>query len=187
MNAITRLLLFAILFSCLPLVAIADEGVDFRRVALTLSEDGRILLDAEIVYDLNETVAEALENGVPLTFETHVQMRRAEAWIWESDVVEHRLRTVLRFRPLSGLYELRNLSGDEQLSFATRAAALGALGRIVGMPIVARDDLDLDQDYLVQVDVRLDIEALPLPMRPMAYLDGDWSLSSEPWEWRLRP
>ena len=56
------------------------EDVDFRRVALTLSEDGRILLDAEITFDLNETVSEALVNGVPLTFETHVQMRRAEAW-----------------------------------------------------------------------------------------------------------
>ena len=187
MNAMTRILVVTLLLFSLSLVAIADEGADFRRVALTLSEDGRILLDAEIVYDLNETIAEALENGVPLTFEIHVQMRRAEAWIWESDVVEHRLRTVLRFRPLSGLYELRNLTGDDQLSFATRAAALRALGRIVGMPVIARNELDLDQEYLVQVDVRLDIEALPLPMRPMAYLDGDWSLASEPWEWRLRP
>ena len=186
MNALTRTLVFIILM-CLPLASFADSDVEFRRVALTLSEDGRILLDAEIDYDLNETISEALENGVPLTFEIHVQMRRAEAWIWESDIVEHRLRTVLRFRPLSGLYELRNLSGDEQLSFATRAAALGALGRIVGMPIISRTDLNLDEDYSVQVEVRLDIEALPLPMRPMAYLNRDWSFASEPWEWRLRP
>ena len=186
MNALTRTLLVVSLL-CLPLASFAEGGVDFRRVALTLSEDGRILLDAEIDYDLNATISEALENGVPLTFETHVQMRRAEAWIWESDVVEHRLRTVLRFRPLSGLYELRNLAGDEQLSFATRDAALGALGRIVGMPVIARDDLNLNEDYLVQLDARLDIEALPLPMRPMAYLNRDWSFASEPWEWRLRP
>lgn len=171
---------------CLPLVQ-AAEGVEFRRIALTLSEDGRILLDAEISYDLNDTISEALENGVPLTFETHVQMRRAQAWIWEPDVVEHRLRTVLQYRPLSGLYELRNLQGDERLSFATRDAALGTLGRIVGMPVVERASLDVDEDYLVRIDVRLDIEALPLPMRPMAYLRRDWWFSSEPWEWRLRP
>ena len=132
-------------------------------------------------------MSEALENGVPLTFETHVQMRRASAWIWESDVVEHRLRTVLRYRPLSGLYELRNLRGDERLAFATRDAALRALGKIVAMPIVRRDELDLDDEYVVRVGVRLDIEALPLPMRPMAYLKRDWSIASEPWEWRLRP
>jgi len=171
---------------CTTFAALAD-GVEFRRISLSLSEDGQILLDAEIAYDLNDTVSEALENGVPLTFETHVQMRRAEAWIWESDVVEHRLRTVLRYRPLSGLYELRNLVGDEQLSFATRDAALNTLGRIVAMPIIERVKLDLDEEYLVRVDSGLDIEGLPLPMRPTAYLKRDWWLSSEPWEWRLQP
>jgi hypothetical protein len=171
---------------CQPATLLA-EGVDFRRITLTLSEDGRILLDADIRYDLNDTVSEALENGVPLTFELHLQMRRADAWIWERDVVEHRLRTVLLYRPLSGLYELRNLQGDEHLSFATRDAALRTLGNIVGMPVVERASLDLDQDYLVRIDVKLDIEALPLPMRPMAYLKSDWWVSSEPWEWRLRP
>lgn len=169
-----------------PATGLAD-GVEFKRIALTLSEDGRILLDADIGYDLNDTILEALENGVPLTFETHVQMRRADAWIWEADTVEHRLRTVLRYRPLSALYELRNLQGDERLSFATREAALRTLGKIVAMPVIDRSALELDEDYLVRIQVQLDVESLPLPMRPRAYLSRDWSLSSEPWEWRLRP
>lgn len=185
MTTITRPLT-GLLLLLLPLASMA-ERVDFQQVALTLGEDGYILLDADIHYALTETVLEALENGVPLTFETHVQMRRADAWIWESDVVEHRLRTVLRYRPLSGLYELRNLPGDQQLAFATRDSALGALGRIVAMPIIARDELDLDQEYLVRVDARLDVEALPLPMRPIAYWTDAWSIDSETWEWRLQP
>ena len=176
----------AILLLCLPSVLLAEE-VEFRRIALTLSEEGLILLDAEIIYDLNDTVSEALENGVPLTFETHVQMRRGKAWIWEKDIVDHRLRTVLRYRPLSGLYELRNLQGDEGLACATRHAALRTLGKIVAMPIIERERLDLDKEYLVRVEVKLDIEALPLPMRPLAYLKSDWSINSERWEWRLRP
>lgn len=185
MTTITRPLA-GFLLLLLPLASVA-ERVDFRQVALTLSDDGYILLDADIEYALTDTVSEALENGVPLTFETHVQMRRAKAWIWESDVVEHRLRTVLRYRPLSGLYELRNLPGDEQLAFATRDSALGALGRIVAMRIMSRDELDLDKEYLVRLNARLDVEALPLPMRPFAYLADDWSIDSETWEWRLRP
>ena len=175
-----------ILLTGLTSVLLADDVV-FRRIALTLSDQGLILLDAQIDYQLNDTVSEALENGVPLTFETHVQMRHAKAWIWSKDVVDHRLRTVLRYRPLSGLYELRNLQGDEGLAFATRDAALGAMGRIVAMPVIERERLDLDKEYLVRVKVALDIEALPLPMRPLAYLDRDWSVSSDSWEWRLRP
>lgn len=176
-----------VLIALNPVTAAAADGIEFNRIALTLSEDGRILLDADIGYELNPTILEALENGVPLTFETHVQMRRADAWIWESDTVEHRLRTVLRYRPLSGLYELRNLQGDERLSFATREAALRTLGKIVAMPVIDRSVLELDADYLVRIEVQLDIESLPLPMRPRAYLSRDWSMSSEPWEWRLRP
>lgn len=168
-------------------LAVHADAVDFRRVALTLDDNDTILLDADIHFNLTDTVIEALENGVPLTFETHVQMRRADAWVWEADVVEHRLRTVLQYRPLSGLYELRDLQGERRLSFATRDAALGTLGRIVGMPIVTRGKLDLDQDYLVRLNVRLDIEALPLPLRPAAYLKSDWRIASDPWEWRLRP
>lgn len=185
MNTPARIIV-TLLLLCLPLGLLA-EGVEFRRVELSLSDNGYILLDAEISYDLNATVSEALENGVPLTFEIHVQMRRVKAWIWESDVAERRLRTVLRYRPLSGLYELRNLLGDEKIAFATRDAALRALGKIVAMPVVRRDSLDLDEEYLVRIDARLDVAALPLPMRPMAYLDRDWSIEGEPWEWRLRP
>jgi hypothetical protein len=178
--------LFMLLVLC-PLAGAAADGIEFERIALTLSADGRILLDADIGYDLNPTILEALENGVPLTFETHVQMRRANAWLWQPDTVEHRLRTVLKYRPLSGLYELRNLQGDERLAFATRDAALRTLGKIVAMPIIDRSALELDADYLVRIEVRLDIESLPLPMRPRAYLSRDWSMSSDPWEWRLRP
>ena len=183
----TMLRLAAVSLLMLVAAPCIAEQIDFRKVTLSLSEDGYIMLDAEIRYTLTDTVSEALENGVPLTFETHVQMRRAEAWIWESDVVEHRLRTVLRYRPLSGLYELRNFQDDEPLAFATRDSALRALGRIVAMPVVSREELDLDDEYLVRIRVHLDIEALPLPMRPGAYLSRDWSIASETWEWRLKP
>jgi hypothetical protein len=185
MKALHLTLIAALILGSLP--PVLADGVEFRRVALTLSEDGWILLDADIGYELNATVLEALENGVPLTFETHVEMRRASAWLWDSDEVEHRLRTVLRYRPLSGMYELRALHGKDRLSFATRDAALRTLGNVVAMPIIRRDRLDLEQDYLVRLKVRLDIESLPLPMRPMAYLKRDWSLASETWEWHLRP
>ena len=185
MKTLLRTLVLTLLLCSSP--GLLAEGVDFRRVELSLADSGDIVLDAEIHYDLNETVSEALENGVPLTFEIHIQMRRVQAWIWESDIVDRRLRTVLRYRPLSGLYELRNLLGEEKIAFATRATALRALGRIVGMPVVKRDSLDLDQEYLVRIEARLDVGALPLPMRPKAYLDRDWSLEGEPWEWRLRP
>jgi len=182
-----RLLILLIASGLFSLAAADDTPLDFSNVSITLGVDASIYVDADIDYQLNDTAMEALENGVPLTFELHVQMRRADAWIWEADVVNARLRSVLGYRSLSGLYEVHDLGSEEKQVFATRSAALTALGAIRDLVLIQRDQLDLKKEYKVRLQVKLDIEALPLPMRPLAYLSGDWDIESEPWEWQLKP
>lgn len=163
------------------------DGLSFSQVTITLGEDNRIFLDAQISYELNDSAAEALENGVPLTFVTHVQMRAVKAWVWDKDIVEFRLRSTLRYRPLSSLYEVRRSVDEEKQVFATRASAMRHMGLIRDMALVERARLDPNREYLVRLESYLDIEALPLPMRPLAYLSPEWDIDAEPWEWRLRP
>ncbi len=179
-----RLLWLALLALCGPLLAAALE---FSQVTITLGEDDRIYLDAQIRYELTPTVSEALENGVPLTFVTRVQMRDTEAWVWQPDAADHRLHKVLRHRPLSGVYEVRDLEAQDKQVFATREAALRYMGRIRDFAIIERSRLDLEREYLVRLEAHLDIEALPLPLRPRAYLSSEWHLAAEAWEWRIRP
>jgi hypothetical protein len=151
-------------------------------------QGSRVLVDADIVYHLSPVVQEALDHGVPLTFELHLQLRPADAWIWESDIADIRVRSVLRYHPLSALYELRELESGSKTSYATRQAALRALGRIRDYPIVVRgDQLEPGKEYVLRLRAYLDNDALPLPLRPQAYLSRDWSVKSETWEWRLRP
>ena len=47
------------------------------------------------------------------------EVREKGAWIWEKDLVEMRLRSLVRYHPLSGLYELHNIDSDSR---ATRAS-----------------------------------------------------------------
>ncbi len=182
-----RLLILLIACGQCGLAAADDFPLRFGKISITLGADASIYVDADIDYQLNDTALEALENGVPLTFELHVQMRRAGAWVWEADVVNARLRSVLGYRSLSGLYEVRDLGSEDKQVFATRSAALRALGAIRDLVLIQRDQLDLKEEYKVRLQVKLDIEALPLPMRPLAYLSGDWDIESEPWEWQLKP
>lgn len=172
---------------CLAAGAAWSAGIEFSQVTITLGEDDRIYVDAQVQYQLTPTLAEALNNGVPLTFVTHVQMRRAGAWLWESDVVEFRLSSVLRHRPLSGLFEVRNLGTHEEQVFATREAAQRYMGRIRDLALIERSKLDAASEYLVRLESYLDVEALPLPLRPKAYFSSDWELEAEPWEWQIRP
>jgi len=150
-------------------------------------QDGTYVVDATIGYEFSAAALEALENGVPLTVEIHLQVRREGAWVWEPDVVDSRLRSQIRFSPLQGTYQVTNIDSGAQRSFASRDRAIAALGEVKDLTLVRADALDADQTYRVEMRVALDIESLPLPLRPRAYLSPDWNLSSEWSRWRLRP
>jgi hypothetical protein len=150
-------------------------------------QDGSYLVDATIAYEFSPAVLEALENGVPLTVELHLQVRREGAWVWEADVVDSRLRSQIRFSPLLGTYQVTNVDSGAQRSFASRDRAIAALGEVKNLTLVRAEVLDPAEVYRLEMRVTLDIESLPLPLRPRAYLSPDWNLSSEWSRWRLRP
>ena len=166
---------------------VEDVPALLGEVARVLTGDGVYVLDAQIDYRLSQTAIDALDNGVPLTMEVHVQVRNEHAWIWESDEADYRLRDVIRYQALSGLYEVVSLDTERRRNFVTREAALAALGEISGLKLIAAKRLDPKQSYQVDLKAELDIEALPLPLRPLAYLLPSWKLSTGWLSWHLAP
>ncbi|MCW8907215.1 MAG: DUF4390 domain-containing protein [Sedimenticola sp.] len=181
----TRVLAALMLLLLLPFPAAAEEfsitGLQAHR------EDDAYLMDATIEYRFSEQALEALENGVPLTLEVHIQLRREGAWLWESDLLDVRLRYQILFQALHGLYRVTDLMSGSQQHFATRQAALTALGSIRNVRLIQADRLTPGERYRLSLRSSLDIEALPLPLRPMAYLSPAWNLSSEWSLWHLEP
>jgi len=153
----------------------------------TYQQGNRYLLDAAIHFEFNETVLEALEHGVPLTIELQLQVVRKGAWFWEPDVVNLRLYRVFRFHALTRLYEMQDLEHDHSQSFAIRDIAIAALGEIQSLPVVDRRQLAQGERYEIEMHVSLDIESLPLTLRPLAYLTADWNLSSRWHRYPLTP
>ena len=49
------------------------------------------------------------------------------------------------------------------------------------------EDLQDGESYVLSVKAQLDIESLPLPLRPMAYITPSWNLASERKQWHLKP
>lgn len=153
----------------------------------TRLQEGVYLLDAEIDYQFNETVLEALNHGVPLILELHIQVRHEGAWVWEQDVAELRLRYLIRYHALTSLFEVSDLAQETSRTFVTQDAALSYLGELHGLPIVDQQQLLADTPYHLEMKAQLDIEALPLPLRPLAYLTPAWNLSSGWGLWPLTP
>jgi Domain of unknown function (DUF4390) len=170
----------------LPIPLWAGDAFVIRDVKTRL-EDGVYTLDADIEFNFSPEALEALDNGVPLTIVLHFQVRRADAWIWEDSAADLRLRYAVRYKPLSERYEVYRLPGDRGRSFVSREAALAALGELRGVQIAAKDRLDPQADYLLHMKAELDIEELPLPLRPMAYLRSAWKLGSAWTTWPLTP
>ncbi len=149
--------------------------------------EGSYLMDAEIEYRFSDKAIEALENGVSLTLEVHVQLREEGAWVWQADLLDVRLRYRIRYQALASLYQVLDLQSKSKQNFATLRAALDALGKIEGLPVVRQDQLKPGESYQLSLRSKLDIEQLPLPLRPMAYITPAWNLESEWSRWPLQP
>jgi hypothetical protein len=149
--------------------------------------DGVYRFDARIEYEFSEAALEALDNGVPLYLDVQVQLRRDDAWFWERSLVSRQLRYMIRFQPLSELFQVNDLQREVQQNFATRRAAISALGDLSDLKLITADKLVQGDEYQVRLRAALDIGALPLPMQPLAYLSPAWELSSDWRSWPLQP
>jgi hypothetical protein len=174
-----------LLAACLALPAAAGG---FRVESARTHLDGETYsLDAQVDYGFSDLALEALDNGVPLTIEVHIQVRPKDAWIWDDNLLDQRLRYAIRYKPLSDRFLVTQPPGEGGRSFVTRDAAIAALGEIKGLPLVGSARLKPKTAYEVQLKADLDIEELPLPLRPMAYLRPAWKLSTGWTKWPMEP
>ena len=160
------------------------QGIGIEQVASRL-QDGVYRLDARLIYNPSEAVLEALEHGVALTFIVKLEVRRKGAWLWEKDRRDQRLHFVLRYHALTSMYELFAPGRKRPQRFATRDGALRALGELSNVQLVKADKIEDGEQYFLRIGVKLDIESLPVPLRPRAYLSSAWSLRSETRTWPL--
>ncbi len=182
-NASVLLLCLSAMLVVMPLLA---KGITIKQ-AMSRLDNGFFVIDAEIDYEFSDVALEALENGVPLTVDIHVQVRRDGAWIWEKDVIDFHQRRQLRYLPLSSTYEVVGFDGEIKRRFVSRLAAIDALGEITNLTVIEASRLEEGETYRMEIRSELDIEALPVPLRPTAYMSSGWKLSSEWSQWRIRP
>jgi len=154
----------------------------------TRYEGNRLVLDLGIDYGFSEEALEALDHGVPLTLEVHIQLRGVDDWVWDPSLIDQRLRYVIRYKPLSEHYLVSPLPGHDGVSYVTRDATIAALGEIHGLQLASKKQLRAaGGPFALWIKAALDTDGLPLPLRPIAYLFPAWKLSSGWTQWPLQP
>ncbi len=169
-----------------PVAAQEPEPGFVVRTAVTDLVDGVHYLSADIDYGLGETALEALENGVPLTFEVEVRVLRVRNWLWDPVEFEVKKRYEITYHPLAERFVIRDHANDTRTSYLSFRAAAGDIGRISDMPIVTDDALEAGEPYEIRMRVRLVVEAFPAPLRWVAIMFPRWRLTSDWYAWTLR-
>lgn len=175
-----------------PVIPAADDieaGFDIRN-ARTKLVDGVYLLDADISFVFSDDALEAIDNGVPISVIVEMQVLREREFIWDNlwwdkEIAHLEAKFRIETRPLSNTYLVRNLNSGETQIFGSFSELLVGLGKIRNFPLIDEYLISGDSRDYIRLRALLDIESLPSPMRPLAYLSSFWRLESDWYEWPI--
>jgi len=179
------MLCLATVLTCFSTSAIA-EAFTIRSVETSLV-DKVYTLSAQVEYKFSDAAIEALENGVPLIVLIQIEVEQERNWWLNKEIAELQQGYLLLFHALTEKYIINNLNSGAQENYDSLHAAVAALGQLEALPILDANLTKEGARYLVRLHTFLDLEALPAPMRPVAYISSQWRLESDWYEWPLQP
>ena len=180
------LVLFS-LWSLAPgqLTADSSRGVFKVTGAETRRGESDWRIDADVKIRLSGGAREALDNGVPLVLDFQVQALEKQPWLWDKVVAEQKRSRQLQYHALSRTYLVKDLNTGFQRSFRYLDEALQDAGVLEDVAVLEFDEMKDGRRYAVRLRGRLDIEALPTPVRLLAYVSSAWDMDSDWYKWRL--
>jgi hypothetical protein len=166
-----------------------EAGFEIRNATTGLI-DGVYLLDADFSFVFSDEALEAIENGIPVTIVLEMQVLRERGLVWDNlwwdkEIAHIEAKFRIETRPLSKTYLVRNLNSGETRVFGSLEELLVGLGKMRNFPLLDGHLIGDESNYYLRMRTLLDIESLPSPMRPWAYLSSLWRLESDWYEWPL--
>ncbi len=175
---------------CLLIISVIptqSQAEGFRILAAeTKLKDNVFHLDANMELKFSNDALEALRSGVPLIVLINIEVRKDRNWWWDKTIAELEQGYLLLYHALSEKYIIHNLNSGAQQNFISLNTALYSLSNIREFPLIDKNLLEQDADYYVRLRTYLDIESLPAPMRPIAYISSQWQLESDWFSWPLK-
>jgi len=182
--SLPRLVLF--MLAIFPCNSVLAEAFTIRSVETSLI-DKVYTLSAQIEYRFSDVAIEALQNGVPLLVLLDIKVERERNWWLDKNIAELQQGYLLLYHALTEKYIVNNLNSGAQENYDSLDSAVSALGQLDSLPILDANLANKDKRFIVHLHTYLDLEALPAPMRPLAYISSQWRLESDWYEWPLQP
>ncbi len=167
-----------------PSAAWAEHAFVIKSLETEL-QNGVYHLSARVEYRFSDEALNALKNGVPLLILMDVEVVQQRNWWWDKTLAELEQGYLLIYHALSEQFIINNLNSGTQDNYSNLHDALEALGNLRDLPLIDAKLLEPDTEYQVRMRTHLDIESLPAPMRPLAYISHEWQLDSDWVSWPL--
>lgn len=162
-----------------PAAPARADTVEVQRASLQADGNGWSL-DARFDFELNSSLEDAVNKGVPLYFTTEFELTRPR-WYWFDEQPVSMTQTLrLSFQPLTREYRVSSVSsGGLQLGFASLAEALAVVKHVTSWHVIDRNQVQPGETYTASVRMQLDTALMPKPFQVDAVNNRDWTLASD--------
>lgn len=158
------------------------SGIEIKRINGVV-DNTMLMIDADIAYHLSKETRDALAHGIPLEFDIELRIKKEREWIWDEIIVAKMITFRVEYQPLTGHYLVTQTNTGSKHQFRNLPEVLDFIGDINQVPLIGVDMIVPDKIYKAEIRAGLNIQALPAPLRPLAYISSQWQLSSS---WQAR-
>lgn len=171
------LICFLVSVFCLPVAHASNDWLHVKSMRLNADSE-KLQFLAELDFSLSDTARDALRSGIVLYWDVKVSVAAARLIaIFNRPIYSYSVRYSLRYNTLFNDYRVRNEKDMSFRRFSSLIDAADYLGVIkydfIALPVASEEEC-----IIADLNVIFDRESLPIPLRPIAYFDEGWNLST---------
>ena len=164
--------------------ALADS-FNIRHARTTLKE-GVHYMDAVIDVEFSKRTIEALNSGLAIPIRIDIKVVDVRRWWLPKITTKLFADYELQRHTLSKQYLVKNINLNITRGYNTLRAAQKALGTLEDFPLIDGHLLSENKSYHIAIRAHLHIEALPVLLRPLAYIRSLWDGHNSWYQWPLQ-
>lgn len=143
------------------------------------------VVNADVAFTFSDDAIEAIRSGIALYIDVDFRISRERRFLWDPDILTLSRRYQIERHALTDRYIITDLVTEDRRTHDSLEAAVLDLGRVRGIPLAEEALLDDTSEYRIELRARLDLESLPAPLRPLAYISPSWRMSSGWYQWKI--
>ncbi|PXW29566.1 DUF4390 domain-containing protein [Paraburkholderia caballeronis] len=173
---LAALIWIALVFGFVAAGPARADSISVQRASLQADASGWSL-DARFDFELNSSLEDAVNKGIPLYFTTDFELTRPR-WYWFDEQPVNVSQSIrLSFQPLTREYRVS--SGGLQLGFPTLDEALSVIRHVTSWHVIDHNQVSPGETYAASVRMQLDVALMPKLFQIDAVNNRDWNLSSD--------